>query len=73
MHGDTPLSHGSDAFKVRDEADEKVVERPLMANIPDEPNLHPQAEEASQIEACDENVEPGSCARGADQNDLLGR
>jgi predicted DNA-binding antitoxin AbrB/MazE fold protein len=39
LDGDALLSHGSDAFAVRDEAKSKGVERPLMVHIPEEPNL----------------------------------
>ena len=39
LEGDLLLSHGSDAFAVRDEARAKGVERPLMVHIQDEPNM----------------------------------
>ena len=39
LDGDSLLSHGPDAFAVRDEAQSKGVERPLMVHRPDEPNL----------------------------------
>ncbi len=39
LDGDSLLSHGCDAFAVRDEARSKGVERPLMVHIPEEPNL----------------------------------
>lgn len=39
LEGHTLLSHGLDAFAVRDEARRKGIERPLMVHIPKEPNL----------------------------------
>lgn len=38
LDGDILLSHGSDAFAVRDEARLKGVARPLLVHIPKEPN-----------------------------------
>jgi predicted DNA-binding antitoxin AbrB/MazE fold protein len=39
LDGHTLLSHGSDAFAVRDEARGKGVPRPLLVHIPEEPDL----------------------------------
>jgi predicted DNA-binding antitoxin AbrB/MazE fold protein len=39
LDGHTLLSHGSDAFAVRDEARGKGVQVPLLVHIPEEPDL----------------------------------
>jgi hypothetical protein len=40
LDGDTLLSHGTDAFAVRNKARANGVEHPLMVRLPKEPEGH---------------------------------